>query len=101
MTPTLLPGDRVLVRHGARVRPGAVVLGTFRSRPELIVIKRVGSGSDGAWWLVSDNPRAGSDSSVYGTADVQAVARFVLPRRAAPSHGLRWLSAEPGPAEFE
>jgi phage repressor protein C with HTH and peptisase S24 domain len=101
MTPTLLAGDRVLVRHGARIQPGAIVLATFRSRPELVVIKRVGSASDGAWWLVSDNPRAGSDSAVYGPAAVQAVAWIVLPRGAAPRHGFRRLRAGPGPADFE
>src|SRR5581483_3347043 len=62
MTPTLLPGDLVLVRHGARVRPGAVVLASFRSRPELLVIKRAVRAEAGGWLLASDNPRAGSDS---------------------------------------
>src|SRR4051794_2146276 len=37
MTPTLLPGDLVLVRHGAPVRPGALVLARFHSQPEPLV----------------------------------------------------------------
>ncbi len=74
MTPTLLPGDWVLVRHGAAVRPGAIVLGRFRQRPDLAVIKRAVGERDGGWLLASDNAREGSDSRRYGVADVQATA---------------------------
>ena len=74
MTPTLVPGDLVLVRHGAPVRPGAVVLGRFRSSPDLLVIKRAVRLAAGGWLLGSDNPRAGSDSRQYGVAEVEAMA---------------------------
>jgi SOS-response transcriptional repressor LexA len=83
MTPTLLPGDVVLVRHGAAVRPGAVVLGRFRSRPDLAVIKRVSGPGSGGWMLTSDNRLAGADSRQYGIADVSAVAVRVWHRGAA------------------
>lgn len=92
MAPTLLPGDWLLVRHGAPVRPGAIVLATFRRRPELLVIKRAVAEQDGGWLLASDNARQGSDSRQYGVADVLATvvrvwhrgrspARLPLPRR--------------------
>lgn len=74
MTPTLLPGDLVLVRHGAPVRSGAIVLARFRSRPELLVIKRAVRPAPDGWLLASDNARAGSDSRQYGVAEVAAVA---------------------------
>ncbi len=94
MTPTLLPGDLVLVRHGARVRPGAVVLASFRSRPELLVIKRAVRAEAGGWLLASDNPRAGSDSRQHGVAEVAAVAVRIWHRgagRVADPPLRRWL----------
>jgi phage repressor protein C with HTH and peptisase S24 domain len=85
MVPTLRHGDTVLVRHGARVRAGDVVLATFRSLPGRLVLKRAGHEVDGGWWLVSDNAFAGGDSSAHGVADVRARALFRitagLPRR--------------------
>jgi SOS-response transcriptional repressor LexA len=74
MTPTLLPGDLVLVRHRAPVRPGDVVLARFRSQPELLVIKRALRPAPGGWLLASDNARAGADSRQHGLAEVDAVA---------------------------
>jgi nickel-type superoxide dismutase maturation protease len=100
MTPTLLAGDWVLVRHGAAVRPGAIVLARFRSRPDLVVIKRAVAESDGGWLLASDNPGAGSDSRQYGPADVQAVAIWHWCTGLGPSRGwrARRLGRRPRPA---
>ena len=78
MVPTLRHGDRVLVRHGARIRPGDVVLARFRTMPERLVLKRAVRGSDGGWWLASDNEFAGGDSRTHGVADVDARAVLVL-----------------------
>lgn len=72
MVPTLRDGDVVVVRHGARVRPGDVVLARFRALPDRAVLKRVSRREGDGWWLASDNPAAGGDSSVHGLADVQA-----------------------------
>jgi phage repressor protein C with HTH and peptisase S24 domain len=76
MVPTLRDGDLVIVRHGARVRPGDVVLARFRDLPELDVLKRVSRREGDGWWLASDNLAAGGDSATHGVADVQA--RVVL-----------------------
>jgi nickel-type superoxide dismutase maturation protease len=99
MTPTLQDGDRVMVRYGASPRPGQVVLGRFRSDPDLAVIKRL-SGADGPdWWLASDNPRAGADSRTLGPARVDAVAIRLWPvaiSRAGTSW-LRRLAGQPIP----
>ena len=102
MTPTLLPGDWLLVLHGGRVRPGAVVLARFRSRPELTVLKRAQAAEDGGWVLASDNARAGSDSRQLGVADVLAVALWQWPvgRGRRPEPWLhRWLGRRPAGIE--
>lgn len=79
MVPTLHHGDVVIVRHGARIRPGDVVLARFRALPDRDVLKRAVREQDGGWWLISDNAAAGGDSTVHGVADV--IARVVLLRR--------------------
>jgi phage repressor protein C with HTH and peptisase S24 domain len=79
MVPALRDGDRVVVRHGARVRPGDVVLARFASLPDRLVVKRAVRRVDGGWWLVSDNGSAGGDSSAYGPGEALARAVVVLP----------------------
>jgi phage repressor protein C with HTH and peptisase S24 domain len=81
MVPTLRHGDTVIVRHGARIRPGDIVLATFRALPERLVLKRAVRAADGGWWLASDNAQAGGDSAVHGIADV---------------HGRVWLRVSRG-----
>jgi SOS-response transcriptional repressor LexA len=72
MVPALRDGDLVVVRHGAPIRPGDVVLARFRDLPDLPVLKRASRRDGDGWWLVSDNSAAGGDSAVHGVADVQA-----------------------------
>ncbi|WP_372444315.1 S24/S26 family peptidase [Micromonospora qiuiae] len=79
MAPTLRHGDAVLVRRGGRaVRPGDVVVAVFRSRPDLLVVKRAVRPADGGWWLYGDNDLVTDDSRAYGVADVvgRVVARY-------------------------
>jgi len=76
MVPTLRHGDVVIVRHGAAIRPGDLVIGTFRALPGRLVIKRAVRPVDGGWWLASDNSSTAGDSEEYGVADVSA--RVVL-----------------------
>jgi phage repressor protein C with HTH and peptisase S24 domain len=80
MAPALHDGERLLVRHGARVRPGDVVLGRFASMPGRLVVKRAVRLVPDGWWLASDNPFAGGDSSVHGPAEVLARAVLVVPQ---------------------
>jgi phage repressor protein C with HTH and peptisase S24 domain len=71
MVPTLRPGDALLVRRGGRpVRPGDVVVARFRSRPELLVVKRAVRPCRGGWWVESDSAVVTDDSRAYGPADV-------------------------------
>lgn len=91
MSPTLLPGDAVLLwrglsDRGPRVRPGAVVVARFRTMPDRLVIKRVVNAcpdTGGGWWLLGDNPAHSDDSRSYGAADVVAtvVCRYWPPIR--------------------
>ena len=88
MSPTLRDGDRVVVRHTARIRVGDVVLARYRSMPDRPVLKRVLRRDGDGWWLASDNTNAGGDSTVHGTADVDArvvlrLRRGVIPARVA------------------
>lgn len=88
MVPTLRSGDLVIVRHGARVRTGDVVLARFRSLPEMLVVKRAVRVVDGGWFVASDNAGAAGDSAVHGPAEVLGkvvlrLRRGTLPRRPA------------------
>ena len=86
MVPTLRHGDRVVVRHGAPIRAGDVVLARFRTMPDRLVLKRAVRTEDGGWWLRSDNEFAGGDSATHGVADVEARAVCLLrPGRLVPS----------------
>ena len=78
MVPVLRDGDRVVVRHGARIGVGEVVLASFRSMPDRLVLKRTVRREDGGWWLASDNAAAGGDSASHGLADVHARVTWVV-----------------------
>ncbi len=98
MAPALRHGDAVLVRRGGRpVRPGDVVIVRFRSRPELLAVKRAVRAQDGGWWVRGDNEFVTDDSRAYGVADV--VGRVVLrwwprlgPVREGPAGGRREIA---------
>ena len=78
MAPTLHSGDALLVRRLRRVRPHSVVVARFRTRPDLLVVKRAIREQDGGWWLQGDNEFVVDDSRAYGVADVigQVVFRY-------------------------
>ena len=71
MAPTLRHDDALLVRRTSRVRAGDVVVARFRSRPELLVVKRAVRAREGGWWLRGDNELVDDDSRRYGVADVE------------------------------
>ena len=76
MLPALRPGDCLLVRRGARVRAGDVVVARFPSRPDLLVVKRAVRPVGTLWWLEGDHPGVADDSRRYGPAEV--LGRVVL-----------------------
>ena len=82
MRPGLAPGDRLLVRYGARVRPGAVVLARFADGTLAVkraAERRMTRAGGPAWWLLSDNPE-GVDSRHRGPVAEPDVIAVVLLR---------------------
>jgi len=78
MSPTLSDGDTVVVRYGAVVRPGDVVVLRHPLRPELLLIKRAAQRRPGGrWWVLGDNPyNKTGDSTDFGPV----LAELVLAR---------------------
>jgi nickel-type superoxide dismutase maturation protease len=58
MLPWLRPGDRLLVRPGARIRPGDIVIARHPRQSGSLIVKRVTHRDADGWWLESDNQRA-------------------------------------------
>ena len=84
MVPAYYAGDRLLVRYGARVRAGDVVLARDPRLPERIVVKRAVRRESGGWWLLADNPYAPGDSRQFGAVpDELVIARVLLRLRKA------------------
>jgi hypothetical protein len=74
MLPALSAGDCLVVSTRRPVRPGAVVVARFPSRPDLLVVKRAVRPVSDLWWVEGDNAEATDDSRRYGPASVLAVA---------------------------
>nr|WP_280117138.1 S24 family peptidase [Microbispora hainanensis] len=92
MLPVLRPGDWLLVRLGAPVRPGDVVVAR---RPHGLIVKRAFQHTGDGWWLESDNQSAPGrrDSWDFGAVpEEDVVGRVVL--RYWPRPALRF----PAPA---
>ncbi|MEU4727073.1 nickel-type superoxide dismutase maturation protease [Streptomyces sp. NPDC023588] len=98
MVPTLLSGDRLLVRYGAAVRPGHVVVLRHPFQQDLLVVKRaVERRPGGSWWVLGDNPyNETGDSTVYGPVPDELVLATAVLRfrpREEDQRSLRaWLS---------
>ena len=80
MLPVLRPGDLLLVRTGARIRPGSLVVARHPAE-DLLIVKRAAHRDADGWWLESDNQRAPGrqDSWDFGAVpDELIVGRVVL-----------------------
>ncbi|MEU2393118.1 nickel-type superoxide dismutase maturation protease [Streptomyces sp. NPDC007369] len=86
MAPTLLHGDRLVVRYGAAVRPGDVVVLRHPFQQDLLVVKRAVERRPGGWWVLGDNPfNETGDSTDYGAVPEDLVlATAVLRFRPRP-----------------
>ena len=78
MSPALSDGDVVVVRFGAPVRPGDVVLVRWAARPGQLSVKRAVRADGDGWWVRGDNPFGSTDSRALGPAEVVAVVRARL-----------------------
>ncbi|HTK62398.1 MAG TPA: S26 family signal peptidase [Pseudonocardia sp.] len=84
MSPALTDGDVLLVRFGAPVRCGDIVLARWASRPGQLSVKRAVRASGDGWLVHGDNTFGSTDSRDLGPASVLGVARYRLwpaPRR--------------------
>ncbi|MEU6575392.1 nickel-type superoxide dismutase maturation protease [Streptomyces sp. NPDC046805] len=101
MVPTLHHGDLLLLRYGAVVRAGDVVVLRHPFQQDLLVVKRAVERCEGGWWVLGDNRYAGGDSTDYGTVPEElilgrALARYRprKPGQRSPLALVRWaLSA--------
>ncbi|WP_395110339.1 nickel-type superoxide dismutase maturation protease [Actinomadura sp. SCN-SB] len=82
MLPALRPGDLLLVRTGARVGAGDVVVARHPERDGLLIVKRAGHRSGDGWWLESDNQRAAGrqDSWDFGAVPDRLLVGRVVAR---------------------
>ena len=72
MSPTLLPGDRLIVVR-ARPRPGDVVLAPDPRAPGRELVKRVISVGRSGVHLRGDNPAASTDARTFGAVSAAAI----------------------------
>ena len=85
MTPTLHEGDLVFVDtrayHNNTPSPGEILVARHPQQQDLRLIKRVGHITDDERvFLVSDNPRAGTDSRAFGAIGRDRVVGRVVGR---------------------
>ena len=85
MTPTLMPGDRLLVVRPLRLRPGDLVAVPDPRHGGRLLVKRIMTIADGRVELRGDNPGASTDSRDFGAVPTRRVLARVV-RRYAPSH---------------
>jgi len=76
MEPGLREGDCLLVRRGAAVRPGDVVVARLHARPALLVVKRATAPVAGGWALASDNSAAPGAAGGPGSVEAVVLARY-------------------------
>jgi nickel-type superoxide dismutase maturation protease len=76
MRPTLLPGDRVLVWRGRRLRSGDVVaLVDPKGRR---VVKRLSEGTGTGYFVIGDNLASSTDSRHFGPVEPSAILGRVV-----------------------
>lgn len=86
MAPTLLPGDRLLVRRRRRApRDGEVVVVADPRRPDRELIKRVAAVDGDRVTLLGDNPARSTDARDFGPMPASLVRWVVLLRYWPPS----------------
>jgi hypothetical protein len=78
MEPTLMDGDRLLVRYGAKPRAGCLAVVRLPDRP--LAVKRLTRRVDDGWWAERDNAREGVDSWLVGAIPDADVVACVMMR---------------------
>jgi phage repressor protein C with HTH and peptisase S24 domain len=78
MQPTLIDGDRLVVRHGATPRAGRLVV--VRLPGGVVAVKRATHREPDGWWVERDNPAEGVDSWSVGAIPDRDVIAVVVRR---------------------
>ncbi|GAB3663547.1 hypothetical protein GCM10027596_26840 [Nocardioides korecus] len=77
MEPTLVDGDRLLVRYDGVPRAGGVAIVRFSDG--VVAVKRLDRLTPEGWWVSRDNPREGRDSwSAGAVPDADVLATVVV-----------------------
>jgi nickel-type superoxide dismutase maturation protease len=99
MLPALRPGDLLLVRVGARIAAGDVVVARHPGQDGLLIVKRAGHRDGDGWWLESDNQRAAGrqDSWDFGAVPDPLVLGRVVARYWPPSRAAVFPAGRPSP----
>ena len=74
MTPTLVPGDMVVVDPNGTLYEGDIVVARHPYRRDVVMIKRIGKmEDDGQFFLISDNPEGSKDSRTFGAVPLNCI----------------------------
>jgi nickel-type superoxide dismutase maturation protease len=84
MSPTLLPGDRLLLLRRGRIRPGDIVAAPDPRDHRRRVVKRVGGVGAGGLDLRGDDPARSTDSRTFGPVPRSSVLGRAVWRYAPP-----------------
>ncbi|GAA4674406.1 nickel-type superoxide dismutase maturation protease [Streptomyces chumphonensis] len=96
MVPTLLPGDRLVLRYGVPVRPGHVVVLRHPFQHDLLVVKRIVGRREGGWWVRGDNPYVRNDSREFGAVPDELVVARAFVRLRPPREVQRSVASVTG-----
>jgi nickel-type superoxide dismutase maturation protease len=91
MLPVLRPGDWLVVRRGAEVLAGDLVVARLPGDPAKMIVKRAAWRAEDGWWLESDNQRAPGrkDSWDFGAVPPSLVVGRVVFRYWPFGEGVR------------
>jgi nickel-type superoxide dismutase maturation protease len=95
MTPTLQPGDRLLVTRALRLRVGALVAVPDPRDRDRLLVKRITSIAAGGVRVEGDNQAASTDSRTFGPVPAASVVGKVRYRYAPPERAGRLRDATP------
>jgi hypothetical protein len=80
MEPTILEGDRLLVRWGAPPVAGRVAVVRLPGDRPVAVKRLTRRDETGGWWVERDNPAVGVDSWLVGAIAIEDVLALVIGR---------------------
>jgi len=80
MSPTLEPGDALVVSRKAKPTDGAIVVVRRPDQQDLLVVKRARERRSAGWVVVGDNPTESTDSRTFGPVPDHLIEGVVVAR---------------------